>query len=392
VEGGNVDAFGDISLEHLSALPTPCYVVNEVALERNLQSMQYVQEQSGAKILLALKGFAMWSLFPLVKRYLVGTTASSTNEALLGKQKFGGETHIYAAAFSQTEFAKILGVVDHITFNSMQQWLTFGRQALAHGIGCAIRINPEHSEVKTAIYDPCIKGSRLGVTLAEFEKHDKALQGLNGLHFHTLCEGHSDALERTVAAVEQKFGRYFKQISWMNFGGGHSISHPEYDKERLIRVIQNFKQKHTLNVYLEPGQSVGLNTGVLITSVLDIVSNNGVNIAILDTSATAHMPDVLEYPYRPQIFGGADAGVKKHTYRLGGMTCLAGDVIGDWSFDAPLKIGDRLMFGDMAHYTMVKNTMFNGINLPSIAIYNSETHAARIVREFGYEEYVSRLS
>lgn len=370
--------------------PTPCYVVDEGLLEKNLKILHSVQERTGCSILLALKGFSMFSTFPMVGKYLKGITASSLFEARLGYEKMGKEVHIYAPAYVDEEFVEILKYCDHIVFNSFDQWKRF-RDKVKNAdsrIECGIRINPEYSEIKTPIYNPCYQNSRLGVTLPNFRREE--LDGIDGLHFHTMCEQNSDTLERTIKVVDEKFGKYIKNMKWINMGGGHHITRPDYDIETLIRCIMFFKDKYGVDVYLEPGEAIALNTGFLVAKVLDIV-NNGMEIAILDTSAACHMPDVLEMPYRPEIIGAGRPDEKKYTYRLGGLTCLAGDVIGDYSFDEPLKPGDRLVFCDMAHYTMVKNNMFNGVNLPSIALYN-EKDGLRVVRKFGYEDYCSRLS
>ncbi|NLM73758.1 MAG: carboxynorspermidine decarboxylase [Clostridiaceae bacterium] len=370
--------------------PTPCYVVDEGLLEKNLKILHSVQERTGCSILLALKGFSMFSTFPLIGKYLKGITASSLFEARLGYEKMGKEVHIYAPAYIEEDFDDIVKYCDHIVFNSFDQWRKYKDKVKNSGkkIECGIRVNPEYSEIKTPIYNPCYKNSRLGVTLSNFRPDE--LDGIDGLHFHTMCEQNSDTLERTIKIVDEKFGEYIKKMKWINMGGGHHITRPDYDIETLIRCIMFFRDKYGVDVYLEPGEAIALNTGFLVAKVLDIV-NNGMDIAILDTSAACHMPDVLEMPYRPEIIGAGKPDEKKYTYRLGGLTCLAGDVIGDYSFDEPLKPGDRLVFCDMAHYTMVKNNMFNGVNLPSIALYN-EKDGLRVVRKFGYEDYCSRLS
>jgi carboxynorspermidine decarboxylase len=372
-------------------IPTPSYVVDERALRKNLAHLADVQKRAGCTIILALKGFAMWSTFPIVRQYLSGTTASSVHEARLGAEELGGEVHAYAPAWRDDEMAELLRYADHISFNSFPQWRRFRKsiESAPQKVSCGIRINPEHSEVKVKLYDPCAAGSRLGVPLSLFE--GESLDGLEGLHFHTLCELNSDSLERTLAAVESKFGKYIAGMKWVNFGGGHHITRDDYDVDRLVRLVQAFRAKYKVAIYLEPGEAIALNTGVLVTSVLDIIHKD-IDIAILDTSATAHMPDVLEMPYRPQIVGADEPGKKKHTYRLGGLTCLAGDVIGDYAFDAPLTIGQKLVFLDMAHYSMVKNTTFNGVPLPSIGIYDPHTRETKIVRRFGYEDYKGRLS
>jgi len=372
-------------------IPTPCYVVDEGRIEQNLQVLDTVQQRTGAKIVLALKGFAMFSLFPRIRRYLYGTAASSLNEARLGREEFGGEVHVYAVAYRDGEFPALLALANHITFNSFSQWRRFKDQALAatDSVRYGIRINPAYSEVAVDLYNPCRPGSRFGMRRAQFMGED--LTGISGLHFHTLCEQNADVLERTLAVVEQQFGDVLKQMQWLNMGGGHHISRPDYDVDGLCRIIDRFRQRFDLEVYLEPGEAIALNTGYLVASVLDVFHND-VDIAILDTSATAHMPDVLEMPYRPEILGAGQPGEHPHTYRLGGLTCLAGDVIGDYSFPEPLTVGQRLVFTDMAHYTMVKNTTFNGVPLPAIAIYHPADGKVSVVRTFGYEDYRSRLS
>jgi carboxynorspermidine decarboxylase len=390
-----MEQFGKIKLseKQLHEIHTPCFIVNEVKLEENLKTLAKVQEATDAKILLGMKGFAMWSVFPLIEKYLPGVSASSLNEALLGYSEFRGELHVYAPAYTERDFQEILEIADHITFNSVSQWQKYQRTILntKRKIQCAVRINPEHSEVKTKIYDPCAPLSRLGITIDNFKKHEQELEGINGLHFHNLCELNADSLERTLEVVEKNFGFYFDHISWINFGGGHHITRSDYDVDKLIEIINTFKEKYQLDVYLEPGEAIALNTGVLVSKVEDIF-HNGMNIAILDTSATAHMPDVLEMPYRPLIENAGEANEKQYTYRLGGMTCLAGDVIGDYSFDKPLQEGDTLVFGDMAHYSMVKTTTFNGVNLPSIYTFNSDSGELNLQKRFGFEDYRNRLS
>lgn len=374
-----------------NALPTPCYIVDERLLEKNLEMLHSVQQRAGCSILLALKGFSMYSVFPLVGKYLKGITASSLFEARLGFEKMGKEVHAYAPAYIEEEFDELLKYCDHIVFNSFSQWNKFKdkvKNVHSRKIECGIRINPEYSEIKTPIYNPCYKNSRLGVTLSNFRP--EGLDGIDGLHFHTMCEQNSDTLERTIKVVDEKFGEYIKRMKWVNLGGGHHITRPDYDIETLIRSIEFLKNKYGVDIYLEPGEAIALNTGFLVAKVLDIV-DNGMKIAILDTSAACHMPDVLEMPYRPNIIDAGMPGEYSYTYRLGGLTCLAGDVIGDYSFKQPLKPGDRLVFCDMAHYTMVKNNMFNGVNLPSIAVYSNE-EGIKVIRRFSYEDYVSRLS
>ncbi|MFV0290037.1 MAG: carboxynorspermidine decarboxylase [Mangrovibacterium sp.] len=389
-----MEQFGRINFttEDLASLQTPCYVVNKQQLERNLQLLHYVQQQADCKIILAFKGFAMWSLSDLVRKYLPGTSASSVSEAKLGREMYGGELHVYSPAYSDSDMAEHVQLANHIVFNSPAQYKRFKSLMANHQhIETAIRVNPEHSETETAIYDPSGKFSRLGTTLKNFMAQLDDVEGISGLHFHNLCELNSDALERTLAVVEEKFGFMFPRLKWINFGGGHHITRSDYDVERLIRIIREFKAKYGLEVYLEPGEAIGLNTGVLVTTVEDVAFND-MNLAILDTSATAHMPDVLEMPYRPFVLNADEAGVKAHTFRLGGVSCLAGDVIGDYSFDAPLEVGDKLIFGDMAHYTMVKTTTFNGVRLPSIYIYDEQVRQSTLVKSFGYEDYKGRLS
>ncbi|HEY5933530.1 MAG TPA: carboxynorspermidine decarboxylase [Kofleriaceae bacterium] len=378
----------------VSQLETPCFVTDLGALEANLKILADVQQRAGCTILLALKGFAQWSTFPLIRRYLAGATASSIGEARLAREELGGEVHAYAPAYSDDEMRELVMLADHIVLNSPTQWrrhrpVIEAMQKGGRSISCGLRVNHEHQEVEVALYDPAGPCSRLGTTRANVTAAD--LDGLEGLHFHTLCQVNSDALERAVAAFEAKFGEFIPRMKWINFGGGHHITRPDYDRERLVRIVAGFQAKWNVPVYLEPGEAIALGTGVLVTTVLDTL-HNGMPIAILDTSATAHMPDVLEMPYRPVIVGASDPGVRAHTYRLGGLTCLAGDVVGDYSFDAPLEVGDKLVFLDMAHYTMVKTTTFNGVRLPSIATHDPATRKITIHRRFGYHDYRDRLS
>ncbi len=375
----------------VTKLPTPCYIVDERLLIKNLEILDSVQKRTGCKILLAQKGFSMHAVYPLIGQYLKGVTSSSLFEARLGYEKMGKEVHVYAPAYIEEEFDELLKYSDHIVFNSFHQWNKYkGKVKNYPGkkIECGIRINPEYSEQDHAIYDPCSNYSRLGVTLRNFQPDQ--LEGVDGLHFHTLCEQNSDALEHTAKVVDEKFGQYIKNMKWLNLGGGHHITRQDYDIETLIRTIKFFQDKYGVEIYLEPGEAIALNTGYLVARVLDIVDNE-MNIAILDTSAACHMPDVIEMPYRPNIISAGKPGEKNNTYRLGGHTCLAGDIIGDYSFDKPLKPGDRLVFCDMAHYTMVKNNTFNGVNLPDIALY-SEKDGIRIVKKFEYSDFETRLS
>ena len=340
---------------------------------------------------MALKGFAMFSVFPLVRRYLSGVCASGPHEARLGSEEFMGSVHSYAAGFKESDVRECLRHSDHLVFNSLGQWRRFRPlvQSCGRPVSPGLRVNPEVSTGAVPLYDPCAPGSRLGILASELEGQD--LAGIEGLHFHTLCEQNSDALELTLEGFEERFGKYLAGLKWVNFGGGHHITRADYDRERLIRLVRDFRERHGVEVFLEPGEAVALNTGLLVCEVVDILDREQ-PVAILDTSVTAHMPDVLEMPYRPGIVGAGDPGEKAITYTLGGLTCLAGDVIGKWSFDEPLRVGDRLAFTDMAHYTMVKNTTFNGIQLPAIATYDPQTDHVEVRRQFGYADYRDRLS
>lgn len=375
------------------SVPSPCFVVDEVAVENNLQILADIQRQSGAKVLLALKAFSFYHLAPLISKYLSGTCASGLNEATLGHEKFDGEVHTFCAAYKEQELTEILKISDHVVFNSFNQWQRFKRhtqQAKKHRpkLNYGLRVNPQHSEGTTAIYDPCAPCSRLGIPIEQITKFD--ITGIDGIHFHTLCEQMYEPLSRTLDVVEEKLATVLPHLKWVNFGGGHHITDPQYNRAALIKRIREFQQKYSVQVYLEPGEAIAIKTGVLVSEVLDLTHNEK-NLAILDTSATCHMPDTLEMPYRADIFGAAKPKEKAFEYRLGGQTCLAGDVMGDYSFDQPLQLGQRLMFDDMAHYTMVKTSTFNGINLPSIAIWNSVTNKVRLVKQFGYKNFKSRL-
>ena len=372
----------------LYELPTPCYVVDETRLIKNLERLSDVMERSGCKILLAQKAFAMHSLYPLISRYLCGTAASGLYEAKLGAELFGGETHVYSPAYKEADMDELTRICGHIIFNSFDQWRRFGKKALDAGAECGLRLNPERSTQDHAIYDPCAPFSRLGTTLKNFEP--ASLEGLTGFHMHTLCEQNADALSETLQAAEEKFGAYFHGMKWLNLGGGHHITRADYDVVRLIGELIGLRDTYDVLVYLEPGEAVALNTGFLVASVLEIV-HNGMDIAVLDTSAACHMPDVLEMPYRPEIIGAGKPGEKRYSYRLGGPTCLAGDIIGDYAFDEPLQTGDKLVFCDMAHYTMVKNNTFNGMPLPAILIHTTDGQN-KLVKEFGYEDFKDRLS
>ena len=388
----------------IKELPTPCYIVDEGLIEENLKILAGVMERTGARILLAQKAFSMYALYPMIGRYLSGATASGLYEARLGAQEMRAplekegkycENHVFSPAYKEEEIPELLEYCDHIVFNSWNQVKKYGERAKALGKSIGLRINPECSTQEGhAIYDPCAPGSRLGVTRKAFEEGIRKDGGfllslLDGLHFHTLCEQDADALEETLKAVEEKFGGWLKGMKWINFGGGHHITRKGYDIPRLERCIRHMKEAYGLTVYLEPGEAVALNGGFLAASVLEVV-HNGIHIAILDTSAACHMPDVLEMPYRPPLLHSGEPGEKPYTYRLGGPTCLAGDVIGDYSFDQPLQEGDRLVFGDMAIYSMVKTNTFNGMPLPSIVL-KDRTGEYKIWKRFGYEDFKERL-
>lgn len=373
---------------NLDAVRTPYYIVDEQLLTKNLEILKGVIDSTGCKILLAQKAFSMYALYPLISRYLSGTTASGLHEARLGHEELGGETHVFEAAYRDDEFDEIAEVSDTVIFNSFAQLTAFRDRALAKGCKIGIRVNPERSTQGHAIYDPCAEGSRLGVTRAHFR--EDLLDGVTGLHFHTLCEQNADALVITLQALEKNFGSILHKMEWVNFGGGHHITRDDYDIKTLVRTINDFKAKYGVQVYLEPGEAIALNAGYLVSTVLDIV-DNGIKIAILDTSAACHMPDVLEMPYRPNVVDSGFPNEKAYNYRFGGPTCLAGDIIGDYSFDRPLSVGDKLIFRDMAIYTMVKNNTFNGMNLPSIAVARQDG-TVELVKAFGYEDFKNRLS
>lgn len=375
-----------------NAIASPSFVLDEAKLRKNLALIDYVQQQSGAQIIVAFKGFSMWSAFPILREYHIsGATASSLNEALLAKEEMKGEVHVYAPAYSDEEFPQILELADHLVFNSFSQWRRFRSLVEAarkqREIHVGIRINPEYAEVETDLYNPAGAYSRLGVTCKEFEDD---LEGIDGLHFHTLCEKDSDTLERTLAVVEERFGEYLPRMKWVNFGGGHLMTREGYDVERLIRVIKTFKAKWDVHVILEPGSAFAWQTGYLVSSVLDIVHNEK-DIALLDVSVSAHMPDVLEMPYRPRILEAGEPNENAHNYIIGGTTCLAGDVVGEYSFKEPLSIGSRVIFDDMIHYTMVKTTFFNGVKHPDIGILR-ENGQYELIRRFGYREFKEKLS
>lgn len=385
----------------ISELSTPCYIVDETLIENNLKVLRGISDRTGAEILLAQKAFSMYALYPLIGEYLCGATASGLYEARLCAEEMAGplakkgkrtENHIFSPAYREEDFEEILRYCDHIVFNSWRQAEKFGLRAKAAGRSIGLRINPECSTQEGhALYDPCAPGSRLGVTKENFETAPgpELLSLIDGLHFHTLCEQNSDALEKTLDAVEEKFGRYLGKMKWINFGGGHHITRKDYDIPRLERCIRRMQETYGLKVYLEPGEAVALNGGFLMTAVLETVRNRR-DIAILDASAACHMPDVLEMPYRPPLQKSGEPGEKAYTYRLGGPTCLAGDIIGDYSFDMPLQEGDRLIFEDMAIYSMVKNNTFNGMPLPSIVLRKKDREYT-VLKKFGYEDFKRRL-
>lgn len=374
----------------LKALPTPCYVVDEARLIKNLELLRHVQQEAGCHILLAQKCFSMFRLYPLMGEYLAGTTASGIFEARLGHEEMGKENHVFAPAFRTEDMRELVQICDHIVFNSIAQLEKHRELWENANTSVGIRINPECStqESEHAIYDPCAVGSRLGVPLANFPEELPA--GVEGLHFHTLCEQNSDDLITTFKAFEAKFGKFFGQLKWLNLGGGHHITRADYDVQALIDLVKYIRSTYGVEVYLEPGEAVALNAGYLVTEVLDIV-HNGMDILILDASAACHMPDVLEMPYRPPLRYGYEANEKAHTYRLSSMTCLAGDVIGDYSFEQSINVGDKLIFEDMAIYSMVKNNTFNGMPLPDIVLLKKDG-STELVRRFGYEDFKGRLS
>ncbi len=371
-------------------IDTPVYICEEKLLEKNLIILDDIQKQSGVKIILALKGFAMWSTFELVSKYLKGCTASGLHEAQLAKECFNGEVHTYSPAYKEEDIKEIAKISNHIVFNSPNQLFKYKDivKNINPKISLSLRINPEVSASPKDIYNPCGLYSRLGTTLDNFD--EDVLEYIDGLNFHALCEQDVDALEDVLIVFEKNFSKYFNKLKYINFGGGHHITKKDYDVEKLINIIKTFREKYNLEVYLEPGEAVAWETGYLVSTVLDIV-DNGIKVAILDTSAEAHMPDTLAMPYRADVRGGGEIGKKKYTYRLGGNTCLAGDIMGDYSFDKHLRVGDKVIFEDQIHYTFVKSTTFNGIKLPSLAILR-KSGELEIMKEFGYEDYKGRLS
>ena len=378
----------DKLIDCIEDLPSPAFVCEEDLLRKNLELLKRVQDETGVKILLALKGFALWSTFDICKDYLQGCCASGLHEAILAKEEFKKEVHTYSPAFKDEEIDEIIEISNHLVFNSFNQYDRYKEKAKGR-VSMGLRVNPEYSSVEVDLYNPCGLNSRLGITRVNFQENN--LEDIDGLHFHALCEQNVDALEGALKNFEEKFGEFLPQMKWVNLGGGHHITRVDYDVEGLILLLKDFKSRYPhLKIYMEPGEAVGWQTGYLMATVLDIVEN-GMNIAILDTSAEAHMPDTLAMPYRPDIRNSHLPNVKKYTFRLGGNTCLAGDIIGDYSFDKPLEIGDKIILEDMIHYTMVKTTTFNGIKLPSIVLKNSQGYY-QIVKNFGYNDYKMRLS
>ncbi|MCF7837912.1 MAG: carboxynorspermidine decarboxylase [Candidatus Marinimicrobia bacterium] len=374
----------------LATLRTPAFVLDLGALRRNRDCLATVAQRSGCRILLALKGFAVPAVFPELRAGLAGVCASSPHEARLGRETFGGEVHAYAPAYSAEDLEQLLPHCDHLVFNSLAQWRRFqprvAREAPPPSVG--LRVNPGHSEAPRPLYDPAAPGSRLGIPPGRLRPGD--IEGIEGLHFHALCEQNADALERTLAAFERHYGALLPGLRWVNFGGGHHITRADYEVDRLVRLVRDFAARYRVQVYLEPGEAVAWQAGVLVTTVLDVIENDGA-IAILDTSATCHLADVLEMPFRPEVVGAGLPGALPHTYRLGGLSCLAGDWIGAYSFAKPLQPGDRLVLTDMAHYTIVKTNTFNGVRLPDLAVYDPETEEVRLIREAGYADYRDRL-
>ncbi len=370
---------------------TPCYIVSEKRLEKNLKILKEVEDKTRVKILMALKSFSMFSTFPLMKKYLIGSEASSVNEARLGYEKFGGEVHVFSPSYTKENIKEYIKYSDHLVFNSFSQWNNFKNilKKSKKKISAGIRVNLEHSEVETSMYDPSSQNSHFGVTKSNFEIEN--LEGLEGLHFHNLCELNADALMRSLVVFEEKFGEFLSKMKWVNFGGGHHITRSDYDLNLLSEIILKFKKRHPhLEVYLEPGEAVALNAGVLVAEVVDIF-HNGIDIAVLDVSATTHMPDVLEMPYLPTILGASPKSENGNNYRLVGPSCLTGDVIGEYSFGKSLKIGEKIVFLNMAIYTMVKNNTFNGVNLPSVLIWTKD-NKIKIIKKFGYKDFKERLS
>lgn len=381
----------DFPPELIGQLPSPCYLISEDVIRRNCELLNTVQQRTGAKVLLALKAFALPAVFPLIAEYLHGVCASGPIEAQLGRETFGREVHTYAPAFTAEQMQRVVRFSDHIVFNSLTQYEVHREavDAAAGNLELGLRVNPGHAEVEVELYNPCRPGSRFGVLPQILEGAD--LSAFSGLHFHALCEQNSDVLVRVLKHFEQHFQSYIPQMKWVNFGGGHHVTRDDYDVDLLCETIIDFRKRYNgIDVYLEPGEAVVLNGGVFITRVLDIL-HNGVDIAVLDCSAETHMPDVLGMPYRPHIVGSAEAGQRPHNYKLGGISCLAGDIIGDYSFDKPLEVGQTLVLTDMALYSFVKNTTFNGVELPALALCSAEKNSVELLKQFGYDDYRSRI-
>ncbi len=375
-----------------SQIKRSAYVLDEKLLRKNLEVIQRVQQEAGVEIILAFKGFAMWSAFPMLREYIKGATASSLYEARLCYEEMKSKSHTYTAAYNPDEFEEIMSYSQHITFNSVNQYLKYKEKIYSYSqkISCGIRVNPEYSEVETALYNPCAQGSRLGATRENFP--NGLPDGVEGLHFHALCESSSYELEKVLVSFEQIFGDFIPQIKWLNVGGGHLMTRKDYDVAHLIQVLKNFKTKYPhLEIIMEPGSAFAWQTGVLVSNVLDIVENKGVKTLMLDVSFTAHMPDCLEMPYRPKIIGASDEIAERPTYRIGGTSCLSGDYMENYSFEKEVQIGDQLVFEDMMHYTLVKTTMFNGVRHPDICIWR-ENNTLEIVKRFEYEDYRNRMS
>lgn len=372
-----------------SKVPSPCYVLDEQLLAHNMEVIDRVRKATGVEIIVALKACAMWSIFPTLAKHSDGATASSAAEARLVMEEYGQMAHTYAPTYTDRSFAEILQCSSHITFNSLGQFNRFGAQALLRGISCGLRINPEYSPVETDLYNPCVEGSRLGIRKEELSELPA---GIEGLHFHVLCESRPQHLRLALEAVEKHFGHLLPQIKWLNMGGGHLMTHTEYDCDELIAVLNDFRARHPhLRLILEPGSAFTWRTGYLVSTVEDVIRSGGFNTAMLDVSFACHMPDCLEMPYKPAIIGAHDPEEGERKWRMGGNSCLAGDFYGDWAFDVEPKIGDRVVFEDMIHYTMVKTTMFNGVEHPSIAIWHKDDKL-EVVRKFGYEDYRDRMS
>jgi len=375
-----------------SKVPSPCYLLDEEALDRNLAVIDRVRRESGAEIIVALKACAMWSIFPELARHSDGATASSAAEARLVCEEFGRPAHTYAPVYTDRDIDEIIACSDHITFNSVAQFERFGQRALINGLSCGLRINPRYSPVETDLYNPCVPGSRLGVTAEQLAAQGGLPEGIEGLHFHVLCESRPHHLRLALEAVERHFGRLLDRVKWLNMGGGHLMTHAEYDCDELVRVLRDFRSRHPhLRLILEPGSAFTWRTGCLVSTVEDIVENGGVHTAMLDVSFACHMPDCLEMPYKPAIVGAHEPEAGEKRWRMGGTSCLAGDCCGDWAFDHELQAGERIVFEDMIHYTMVKTTMFNGVHHPAIAIARRDG-TLDVVREFGYEDFKTRMS